>query len=70
MYLHFKPSKEFNPQDIFDFITNLETEDVNRCGYFFESSTNLKRFQANFTRLILHPQIRPDQDKWQPIVFK
>mmetsp|Transcript_27474 Transcript_27474/g.38752 ORF Transcript_27474/g.38752 Transcript_27474/m.38752 type:complete len:228 (+) Transcript_27474:60-743(+) len=58
-YLHSKPASNNCPQDVFDFIT--EVEGKNHIGYFFENSTSLRKFQPNFASLLAHPLQRPEQ---------
>lgn len=44
MYLHSKPSKENKPQEVYDAITELESDATSKTAYFFENSTNIKRY--------------------------
>jgi len=65
MYMHQKQTNENSPQDIFDKLSDLESELETKTNYFFESSTSLKRFQANFAQFIAHPLQREVQDKFK-----
>jgi len=62
MYIHSKPEKNTKPQEVYDFITDLESE--NKVGYFFENSTNTKRLYSNMAQLLAHPMQRPEQAEY------
>jgi hypothetical protein len=69
MYLHSKPSKENKPQEVYDAITELESDATSKTAYFFENSTNIKRFHLNMAQMIAHPLQRPDQGDFKPLVL-
>jgi len=59
LYLHAKQTKDNNPQDVYDFITDIEG-DADK-SYFFETSVSSKRLQQNVAKLLAHPLQRPAQ---------
>jgi len=64
LYLHAKPSKTNKPQEVYDFITEIEGKD--HISYFFENSTSAKKFYLHTTHLLAHPLQRPDQSIFKP----
>lgn len=62
LYLHNKPNKDNKPQEIYDFITELEGKD--HSGYFFENSTSVRRLFLNVSNLLAHPLQRPEQSQF------
>jgi hypothetical protein len=68
MYLHKKPSKESNPQAVYDFITNVDSHEGN--SFFSETHQSLRRVYLNFTLLLANPLQRPEQDKFKPAFSK
>lgn len=63
LYLHKKPSKENNPQGVYDFLTDIESLEEN--SYFSETHQSLRRIYTNFTLLLANPLQRPEQDKFK-----
>jgi len=61
LYLHSKPGRDNKPQDVYDFITELEGKDHN--PYFFENSTSSRKFLAHMSHLLAHPLQRPPEYK-------
>jgi len=61
LYLHSKPSKENKPQDVYDFITEIEGKD--HIPYFFENSTSARKFYNHMSHLLAHPFQRPQEYK-------
>jgi len=62
LYLHSKPSKENRPQDVYDFITEIEGKD--HISYFFENSTSMRKFHLHVAHLLCHPLQRPEQSAY------
>jgi len=63
LYLHAKQTKENNPQEVYDFITDIEGQDEK--SYFFETSISNKRLQQNIATLLAHPLQRPAQGEFK-----
>jgi len=59
LYLHSKPSRENRPQEIYDFLTEIEGKD--HTSYFFENSTSIRKFHLHMSHLLAHPYQRPEQ---------
>jgi len=59
LYLHSKPSKDNRPQEVYDFITEIEGKDHN--SFYFENSTSIRKFHLHVAHLLAHPFQRPDQ---------
>jgi len=59
LYVHAKPTKTNKPQEVYDFITEIEGKE--KISYYFESSTNAKKFYLHSTHLLGHPLQRPEQ---------
>lgn len=62
-YMHEKPSKNNNPQAVYDALTDIDQVDEN--AYFFETHRSLRRIYLNFTLLLAHPLQRPEQDDFK-----
>ena len=60
LYLHSKPGKDNKPQEVYDFITEIEGKD--HSPYFFENSTSIKRFTRHLASLLAHPLQRAEQN--------
>jgi len=61
LYLHEKPTPQNRPQEVYDFLTDLEGKYQN--SYFFENSSNVRRFHYHMALLLAHPLQRPDQNQ-------
>jgi len=66
LYLHSKPSKDTCPQEIYDFITEIECNA--HIQYFFENSTSLRKFFLHCTHLLAHPLQRQEQDTFKTLL--
>lgn len=65
LYVHEKPSKDNNPQEVYDRITDF---DLNNTGYFFESSTNPKRLYFHMAQLLSNPLQRSEESSWKTVL--
>jgi len=68
LYLHSKPSKDNRPQDVYDFITEIEGKDHN--SYYFENSTSIRKFHLHMAHLLAHPLQRPEQAAYKKNFIK
>jgi len=59
LYLHAKPAKDNKPQDVYDFITELDGKGHN--AYFYENSSSVRRLHLHIAQLLAHPFQRVDQ---------
>jgi len=67
LYLHSKPSKDNRPQEVYDFITEIEGKEHN--SYFFENSTSIRKFHLHVAQLLAHPLQRPDQGAFKTVLI-
>jgi len=70
LYLHYKPAKDNRSQEIFDVLTEVESDLVaHEPIYLFENSSNKHKVYTNFAMLLAHPQQRPDQNVFTILPF-
>jgi len=67
LYLHSKPSKDNKPQDVYDFITEIEGKDHH--AYYFENSTSIRKFHLHAAHLLAHPLQRPEQSAFKTVLI-
>ncbi|KAI9146512.1 hypothetical protein BKA69DRAFT_33365 [Paraphysoderma sedebokerense] len=59
IYLHEKPNEDSDPQDVYDSLTAVESQEG--LSYFFEVTRSWRRFYLAMTSLLAHPLQRPKQ---------
>jgi len=67
LYLHSKPAKDNRPQEVYDFITDIEGKD--HICYYFENSTSIRKFHLHVAHLLAHPLQRPDQSAFKTVLL-
>jgi len=68
LYLHSKPSKDNRPQEVYDFITEIEGKEHN--SYYYENSTSIRKFHLHVAHLLAHPFQRPDQSSFKTVLLE
>lgn len=68
VYMHSKPSKENKAQQVFDFLTSLESL-APKDQFFYLSETCTKpKFHIQVAQLVAHPRLRPAQGDWPALI--
>eukprot|EP00638_Chattonella_subsalsa_P002203 CAMPEP_0117759610 /NCGR_PEP_ID=MMETSP0947-20121206/16115_1 /TAXON_ID=44440 /ORGANISM="Chattonella subsalsa, Strain CCMP2191" /LENGTH=264 /DNA_ID=CAMNT_0005580099 /DNA_START=34 /DNA_END=828 /DNA_ORIENTATION=+ len=65
LYIHKKASEaKVKCQEIYDTLTQLESQSPTKHGYFFETSTSIQRLYMHLTMLLAHPAQRNLQEEF------